>query len=198
MKRVTIGRGIDCDVVIPDDSDKVSRHHLVISFNFFGKKTLSDTSSNGTYLNGNRMLKGASVPVTRKDEIRLGEEWCFDWSLVKDPYANMRKWALGVLIVVLLVLMGFSGWSIYKNFTKEEPVVEIPTTKEDNPTEWNRDSTDKYAPVETSIKTDKAQKKTVTKRKKQKNRRVNTIEKSMGIKKKNSSDSEQNDMPIVN
>ena len=198
MKRVTIGRGIDCDVVIPDDTDKVSRHHLVISFNFFGKMTLSDTSSNGTYLNGNRMLKGASVPVTRKDEIRLGEEWSFDWSLVKDPYANMRKWALGALIVVLLVLMGFSGWSIYKNFTKEEPVVEIPTTKEDNPTEWNRDSTYKYAPVETSIKTDKAQKKTVTKRKKEKNRRVNTIEKSMGIKKNNSSNSEQKDMPIVN
>lgn len=198
MKRVTIGRGIDCDVVIPDDTDKVSRHHLVISFNFFGKMTLSDTSSNGTYLNGNRMLKGASVPVTRKDEIRLGEEWSFDWSLVKDPYANMRKWALGALIVVLLVLMGLLGWSIYKNFTKEEPVVEIPTTKEDNPTEWNRDSTYKYAPVETSIKTDKAQKKTVTKRKKEKNRRVNTIEKSMGIKKNNSSNSEQKDMPIVN
>lgn len=198
MKRVTIGRGIDCDVVIPDDTDKVSRHHLVISFNFFGKMTLSDTSSNGTYLNGNRMLKGASVPVTRKDEIRLGEEWCFDWSFVKDPYANMRKWALGALIVVLVVLMGLLGWSIYKNVSKEEPVVEIPTTKEDNSKEWNRDSTDKYAPVETSIKTDKAQKKIVTKRKKQKNRRVNTIEKSMGIMKNNSSNSEQNDMPIVN
>lgn len=198
MKRVTIGRGFDCDVVIPDDSDKVSRHHLVISFNFFGKMTLSDTSSNGTYLNGNRMLKGASVPVTRKDEIKLGEEWNFDWALVKDPYANMRKWTLGGLIAVLVVLIGLSGWSIYKNLTKEEPVVEVPTTKEDNSTEWNRDSTDKYAPVETSINTEKAQKKNVTKRKKQTNRRVSTIEKGMGIKKKNSSDSEQNDMPIVN
>ena len=60
MKRIIIGRGNDCDIVIPDDTDDVSRHHLVLSFNFLGKMTVSDTSSNGTYINNIRMLKGAS------------------------------------------------------------------------------------------------------------------------------------------
>ena len=31
-KRIIIGRGTDCDITIPDETDNVSRHHLVISF----------------------------------------------------------------------------------------------------------------------------------------------------------------------
>ena len=58
MKRITVGRGNDCDIVIDDNTDKVSRHHLVISVDFMGRMTVSDTSSNGTFLNGNTMLKG--------------------------------------------------------------------------------------------------------------------------------------------
>lgn len=42
MKRIIIGRGIDCDIVIPDEKDNVSRHHLVISFGLLGKMTISE------------------------------------------------------------------------------------------------------------------------------------------------------------
>ena len=31
MKRIIIGRGIDCDIVIPDEKDNVSRHNLLIT-----------------------------------------------------------------------------------------------------------------------------------------------------------------------
>ena len=91
MKRIIIGRGIDCDIVIPDEKDNVSRHHLVISFGLLGKMTISDTSSNGTFVNDRKLLKGASVPVTREDKVRLGSQWTLDWSLVKDPYIATPK-----------------------------------------------------------------------------------------------------------
>lgn len=54
MKKIIVGRGLDCDIVIPDERDNVSRHHLVISFNLLGKMTISDTSSNGTFINEKR------------------------------------------------------------------------------------------------------------------------------------------------
>ena len=90
-KRIIIGRGTDSDITIPDETDNVSRHHLVISFNIFGKMKISDTSSNGTFINDNRMLKGSSVPVTRNDKIRLGAQWELDWNLVIDPFCKIRK-----------------------------------------------------------------------------------------------------------
>ena len=98
MKRIIIGRGIDCDIVIPDEKDNVSRHHLVISFGLLGKMTISDTSSNGTFVNDRKLLKGASVPVTREDKVRLGSQWTLDWSLVKDPYVATRRILLGVVV----------------------------------------------------------------------------------------------------
>lgn len=201
MKRITVGRGIDCDIVIPDETDNVSRHHFVISFYFFGKMTLSDTSSNGTFINDNRMLKGASIPVTRKDRIRLGEAWNFDWTMVKDPYANIRKSVIGALIAIVVILLGWLAWSIYDNrdnriIVKQD--VEFPDAKEENDT-WTKDSTDKYAPVERSIKTDKAQKKSKVGRKKHSSRSV--YDHKYGSKQKesskNSSDS-VTEMPLIN
>ena len=109
-KRTIIGRGTDCDITIPDETDNVSRHHLVISFNIFGKMKISDTSSNGTFINDNRMLKGSSVPVTRNDKIRLGAQWELDWNLVIDPFCKIRKAIIACLVAVVLALV---GWGIY-------------------------------------------------------------------------------------
>lgn len=199
MKRITVGRGIDCDIVIPDETDNVSRHHLVISFNFFGKMTLSDTSSNGTFINDNRMLKGASVPVTRNDRIRLGEAWNFDWTMVEDPYANIRKPVIGALIAIVVILLGWLAWSIYDdNKTKVKQDVELPASKEENDI-WTKDSTDKYAPVEKSIKTDKVHKKSKVRRKKHSSKPVYNHKYSSKQKEspKHSSDSVA-EMPLIN
>lgn len=105
MKKITVGRGNDCDIVIPDERDNVSRHHMVISFNLLGKMTISDTSSNGTFINERRMLKGTSIPVTRNDKIRLGDRWNFDWSLVKDPYVTMRKTIIAAASLLVVVII---------------------------------------------------------------------------------------------
>lgn len=153
MKKIIVGRGNDCDIIIPDEKDNVSRHHLVLSFSFFGKVTVSDTSSNGTFINGTRMVKGASVPVTKNDEIRLGDTWKLDWSLVKDPYTKIRRIAVVIAVVVVIGVGGGLGWNAYQNNkpSTETAMPEVSTTNDTVSTAWNKDSTNKVAPTEASI-----------------------------------------------
>lgn len=153
MKRITVGRGNDCDIIIIDETDNVSRHHLVISFNFMGKMKVSDTSSNGTFINGMRMLKGASIPVTKEDKIRLGRNIELDWNLVKDPYRSLR--ILAVSLLGILIIIGLSVyiclWYKVKRNLEEKENIEIISTGAEIDESWNKDSTDKVAPTITSI-----------------------------------------------
>lgn len=165
MKRIVIGRGNDCDIVIPDELDNVSRHHAVITIDYFGRMTLSDTSSNGTLINGNRMLKGASIPVTRNDKIQFGAAWIFDWNLVEDPYrSNRRICMIGIVMLIILAICG-GLWFVYDAYFKERTYVIEPQTVDvaNDSSTWNKDSTEKVAPVEVNINTPKPQKQTVVK-----------------------------------
>jgi len=160
MKRIIIGRGNDCDIVIPDELDNVSRHHAVISFDFFGRMTLSDTSSNGTLINGTRMLKGASIPVTRNDKIQLGGAWMFDWDSVEDPYRKVRNITYVVIALLVLLSIGLVSWSIYHSRHNDASNSIIVPKAPDNTSEgdWNSDSTKNVAPKEISITTTKKEK----------------------------------------
>lgn len=151
-KRLIIGRGTDCDITIPDETDNVSRHHLVISFNFFGKMKISDTSSNGTFINDNRMLKGSSVPVTRNDKIRLGAQWELDWNLVIDPFCKIRKVVIACLVVVVLALVGWGIYCAVSPKADDSAKIIIPKA-ETNATngQWNSDSTEDVVPIEERI-----------------------------------------------
>lgn len=210
MKRIVIGRGNDCDIVIPDERDNVSRHHAVISFDFFGRMTLSDTSSNGTLINGTRMLKGASVPVTRNDKIQLGGAWMFDWNLVEDPYRKVRNITYIVIALFVLLSIGIVSWSIYNSQHNENsnsiivPKAPVVTNEGD----WNSDSTKSVAPTETSISTPKMQKQSEKKADRSKKTSIKRVSKSKSENKdvkKSSEDkmskkdfSSEKNMPVVN
>lgn len=199
MKRITIGRGNDCDIVIPDETDDVSRHHLVLSFNFWGKMTVSDTSSNGTFINNNRMLKGTSVPVTPKDNLRLGSNWKFDWSLVNDPYKTIRRITITVICLLFLAGVGLGVWYyISENQSSTNDTVVIPKEVDSQKeSEWNSDSTKKVAPTVESITPQKAVK-SKSNRKKGRARTVNNIKKhSIPNEKVIDKDTKEKDMPLV-
>lgn len=151
-KRIIIGRGNDCDIVIPDNKDNVSRHHMVITIDFLGKMKISDTSSNGTFINGIRMLKGATLPVKRSDNIRLGAEWNFDWDTLSDPFATMRKVAMFAAIVIVMAAVAFGVWRFVEDSKPkvEEFVIPLPENVKVDDT-WNADSTRKWQPTEMSI-----------------------------------------------
>ncbi len=155
MKKIMIGRALDCDIVIPDATDNVSRHHAVISFDFFGRMKLSDTSSNGTLINGLKMLKGASIPVTQNDKIQLGNSWVLDWNLVEDPYKAPRRNAIIAAAVVLLLAIAGISWMVYSSFnSSESSAIVIPPKQRVHlsPFSWTQDSTNKVAPTQEHVK----------------------------------------------
>lgn len=67
--RVSIGRDLDCDVVLPDNG--VSRRHATIA-PVPGGYLLTDESSNGTLVNGERM--GATHVLEPGDVLRMHDE----------------------------------------------------------------------------------------------------------------------------
>ena len=67
MKKIyTIGRDEGCDIVIPDNTDVISRLHATIRIEAGDKIFLTDQSRNGTYINGMKMTSNVEIPVSRK------------------------------------------------------------------------------------------------------------------------------------
>lgn len=198
MKRIVIGRGLDSDIVINDGRDGVSRHHAVITFNLLGKMKLSDTSSNGTFINDNKMLKGTSINVTRNDKIRLADYWVLDWAMIKDPYRRYRQFLMGVCAVVLVGLLGWGGWSLAEKILNEDKPItyrrELPQTPKGDDAAWNADSTMKVAPTIEPAKT----KKTISVEKSQPNKSPKKQRRKYLQKRKEASNDPFSDSDIRN
>ena len=151
MKRITIGRSTDCDIVINDQTDNVSRRHAVITFDLFGRMTISDTSSNGTFINDQRMLKGASLPVTREDKVRLGKAWILDWNTISDPTKGIRRFLIIAIAAILIAVAGICTYSLVGGDSTGKVDSEIKDKAEKNDTTWNEEDTQNNRPYEGSV-----------------------------------------------
>lgn len=66
------GRNMECDVVLSTCS-RLSNKHFKLWFNLNDKTLwIQDTSTNGTYLNHNRLVKGSNYILNQGDEIAVG------------------------------------------------------------------------------------------------------------------------------
>lgn len=109
MKRYfTIGRDLQSDIVLNDDSDVASRRHAVLEVGRNGKYFITDQSQNGTYVNGIRISQNEKVPVTREDEISFAHVQNLDWSLVpKDrTLLTVLLVSVGAAAVIALLVFG--------------------------------------------------------------------------------------------
>lgn len=103
MKTYSIGRDLNCDIVINDSTDVISRRHALLNVTPSGKMTIIDQSSNGTYVNGIRISQNVPVPVTRKDIISLAHVAKLDWSQV--PKSNQWiKYLIGGVATVAVII----------------------------------------------------------------------------------------------
>lgn len=93
MKSYSIGRDAGCDIVLNDNTDVISRRHAVLTVTSSGKMTITDLSTNGTYINGQRISSNVAVPVTRKDSVSFAHVSTLDWNII--PKSN--QW-LGYVI----------------------------------------------------------------------------------------------------
>lgn len=81
---LTIGRGPDNDWVLPDAERIVSKNHGTITAEN-GRFILTDTSSNGIYLNGSRQAtaRDSRIVLSDGDQVRIGD-YVIDVSEVED------------------------------------------------------------------------------------------------------------------
>ena len=117
MKRIlTIGRDYSCDIHINDSSDIVSRNHATIEVARGDKYFITDTSSNGTYVNGMRIPSHQRYQLNRGDEVSLAHAALLDWSLVPKDNTIVLSLAatlatLAVMAVVVFAVMHFGSSS---------------------------------------------------------------------------------------
>jgi len=109
MKIYSIGRDIDCNIVIDDRTDVVSRRHATLHVSPWGKMSIVDHSHNGTYVNGIRINSNVPVPVSRKDNISFAHIARLDWNMVSRVY-NPFLYVGAALIALLLLFLII--WSV--------------------------------------------------------------------------------------
>lgn len=120
MKTYSIGRDLNCDIVINDSTDVISRRHALLNVTHSGKMTIIDQSSNGTYVNGIRISQNVPVPVTRKDIISLAHVAKLDWSLV--PKSNQWiKYLIGGVATVAVIIGIIFGIKYFKEKPQNNP-----------------------------------------------------------------------------
>lgn len=148
MKKITIGRGRECDIRLEDSTDTVSRRQAVITVTPFGKMEIYDTSSNGTFVNGQKVEKPNGMPLKRGDKVNFAHVADLDWSMVKDPYRKTKLLGLLFLIVAIATVVIILALA---NRTNEEEVKsdEQETEKVETPALAPEDSLKLQVPVET-------------------------------------------------
>lgn len=95
-KKFTIGRALDNNFVIP--VIQLSRNHCVIICDDEGKWSITDTSSFGTLINGNRIEKNVPRLIEEGDSIQFGPDinkykYEFGFKNTSEPPAKRAKYS---------------------------------------------------------------------------------------------------------
>lgn len=91
MKLLVLGRDPQQADIVVSSSQYVSGYHAELIQLDNGDMYIVDKSSNGTYLNGNRLTPGKEVAVKRGDDIKFADA-PLDWNAVEDLHlpANVK------------------------------------------------------------------------------------------------------------
>lgn len=124
MKVITIGRSSENDIVI--DDFKVSRVHLQLVFNNGICSIVDLNSSNGTFVNGQKI--NSEVRLQPNDVVRIGNT-TLPWqeyvnthttptppNTPTSPEPNKKTWLYVIIGVIALLLVCGGGFAIYYNY----------------------------------------------------------------------------------
>lgn len=129
MKVYSIGRSHDCDIVIADNSDVVSRRHAILTIYPSGKMSITDLSTNGTFVNGSKISSNVAVPVTRKDSVSFAHVSKLDWKLIP-KFTPAWVWVLVAAVVTAIISLGaIKAVNLVKNRQPSGNKTEISTTQ---------------------------------------------------------------------
>ena len=122
MKVITIGRSSENDIVV--DDFKVSRVHLQLVFNDGICSIVDLNSSNGTFVNGQKI--NGEVRLQPNDVVRIGNT-TLPWqeyvnthttppNTPTPPKPNNKTWLYVLIGVIALLLVCGGGFAIYYNY----------------------------------------------------------------------------------
>lgn len=124
MKVITIGRSSENDIVV--DDFKVSRVHLQLVFNDGICSIVDLNSSNGTFVNGQKI--NGEVQLQPNDVVRIGNT-TLPWqeyvnthttptppNIPTSPEPNKKTWLYVLIGVIALLLVCGGGFAIYYNY----------------------------------------------------------------------------------
>jgi pSer/pThr/pTyr-binding forkhead associated (FHA) protein len=103
VKQYTIGRGDECQILIQDNTQRVSRSHATLKVSGYGKMFIADHSSNGTFVNGVKIASNIDFPVKRGDTISFANAVELNWKLIPK---TRNKLLLYSLIAVGVIAVG--------------------------------------------------------------------------------------------
>ncbi|MGM9857008.1 MAG: FHA domain-containing protein [Candidatus Limisoma sp.] len=182
MKTYSIGRDINCDIVIDDSTDVISRRHALLNITPSGKMTIIDQSSNGTYVNGIRISQNVPVPITKKDTISFAHVAVLDWKRVPSQGVSPMKIIIFSIIgVIVTAAIAFGAFYMLKPGAESGP----------GPIPADSDSIKTVKPICEKIDTSDKKKPNVENADKKKGRVKKTKGKDKGKDKDNNNQSNQ-------
>lgn len=124
MKRITIGRNPNCDIVLEDNM--ISRNHALLNIYPSGKYEIINMGTNGTKVNSTPISNGQPFPVKRGDSIVFAGQSALDWNLVPNPGKPLRIVLFVIAGIILLsALTVLSWWLINRDWGSKCPDNEL-------------------------------------------------------------------------
>ncbi len=116
MKRITIGKLSTNDIQLTNHPH-LSRNQAYITVDDDGSMRLTDTSANGTYVNGEK-VHNRSISISRGSSVRFADVQALDWNLLSQFESNNKTklynpeewirytpWLAGILGLLLLFFL---------------------------------------------------------------------------------------------
>lgn len=95
-----ISIGTNADNKIQIYNEQVSRYHAIVKIDKKGQLFINDQSSNGTFVNGNRISKYVDFPVNRGDKVSFANVQELDWNRIPKSSLNPTYLILSLLLVL--------------------------------------------------------------------------------------------------
>ena len=108
--KYSINIGKDSTNNITLTSSNVSRNHANISITNKGKIFITDFSTNGTFLKGQRITPYQNIPIKRCDKVVFGNIEKLNW---KNIPGGLPCKTFAIIIPILLIISAFAVWNYW-------------------------------------------------------------------------------------
>lgn len=105
MRTLKIGRSEDCQIILEDPQNLISRTHAILRFYPMGTIEIVPMGANKTYINGKEAKNGKAWKVSRKDVISFAHVKDLDWGKVPNPYAKTYKTIASAVLAILFLFV---------------------------------------------------------------------------------------------